>query len=180
MKTRQRTKTLLRSKSHQYKSKGCKKCGSYHHPCLCVLEKKKKREDKKKKSNTSSKGSKSSSSSNRNVVKSSCSCKRGPCNICGSSCRRCGCSCDGDDPYEALKRKPGVHKKKASSNRNTESGETVRNKTSTILNDDVSLLHRRTTSTRDISDNASTRVNVCTDIKQANRKTKPKRMKQQW
>ena len=78
MKTRRKSKPLLRSKSStQSKSKACKKCGSYHYPCLCVLEKKKKRDEKKKNaSSTSSKTSKASSSS-KSVMKISCSCKRG-------------------------------------------------------------------------------------------------------
>ena len=43
MKTRQKTKPLLcLYVSIQSKSKACKKCGPYHYPCLCMLEKKKK------------------------------------------------------------------------------------------------------------------------------------------
>ena len=77
-------------------------------------------------------------------MKISSSSKRGPFSVCGSRCRRCKCSCDGDDPVEALQRKPGVHKKKPPSNENTALEQEVLNEqTSTILHKSVNLSRRK-------------------------------------
>ena len=117
-------------------------------------------------------------SSSKNVLKLSCLCKRGSCSVCGLSCRQCGCSCDGDDPVEALRRKPGVHKKKPPSNENTAASEQeVPNEqiSTTILHRNVNLSHG--TNKEDI--NTTSRLNLCTEIIEDKRIARPEQKKQQ-
>ena len=171
MKTRS-TRTSLRHKkvANTPKRKPCLECGSYLIPCLCVLQNRKKRQGLKKKKEKSARKSALKQSSICNGRTKKCLCKRGPCDKCGASCHRCGCNCDGDEPSDALKRKPGVKKKRKEQTLIISPRRSPRKRNETTVNNDEPEPKKNTNSTSHDTSNY-------TDLQRKENIKKPTRMK---